>query len=55
MKRSQGKQSIKSAPRALDARRLRGVRGGDLGISVVIPPPAPELMQMQHNETLVRL
>lgn len=57
MKRS--KTTSKSATghsRALDARRLTAVRGGSaLGIAVeVITPPLP-LMQMQHNETLIRV
>lgn len=56
MKRS--KTTAKSATiqsRPLDARRLTAVRGGaGLGIGVeVVAPPLP-LMQMQHNETLVR-
>ena len=42
------------AARALDACRLSAVRGG-LGITVEAPPPAPQVMQIQHNERLLRL
>jgi len=42
--------------RALDARRLTHVRGGDgLGIDVSAPDPDPSFMSQQHNEALVRL
>jgi len=46
-----------SSGRALDARRLTHVRGGDgLGIDVSTPDPTPpSFMQQQHNEALVRL
>jgi hypothetical protein len=41
---------------ALDTRRLTTVRGGTgLGIAVEVVSPPPSLMQMQHNETLIRL
>ena len=42
--------------RAIDPRRLAGVRGGsDLGITVEVPGAAPSIMQMQHNERLIQL
>jgi len=41
---------------ALGAQRLTAVRGGTgLGIAVEVVSPPPSLMQMQHNETLIRL
>ena len=41
---------------ALGAKRLTAVRGGTgLGIAVEVVSPPPSLMQMQHNETLIRL
>ena len=50
-----GSKSTRSA-RAIDPKRLTGVRGGtDLGITVAVPREAPPLMQMQHNEQLIRL
>ena len=40
---------------ALGAQRLTAVRGGSgLGIAVEVVSPPPPLMQMQHNETLIR-
>jgi hypothetical protein len=42
--------------RALDARQLIHVRGGDgLGITVLVPDPTPSFMSMQHNEALIAL
>jgi hypothetical protein len=42
--------------RALDARQLTHVRGGDgLGIAVSVPDPTPSFMQQQHNEALIRI
>jgi hypothetical protein len=58
MKRKQCKPASKPArgARTIDPRRLTGVRGGtDLGITVVVPPPDPSIMQMQHNERLIQL
>ena len=41
---------------ALGAQRLTAVRGGNgLGITVEVVSPPPSLVQMQHNETLIRL
>ena len=41
---------------ALGTQRLTTVRGGaGLGIAVEVVSPPPSLMQMQHNETLIRL
>jgi hypothetical protein len=56
MKRKTGSTSQKSAAKthAIAAHRLTAVRGG-LGITFDVVPPPPSLMQMQHNETVIRL
>ncbi|HEX3473657.1 MAG TPA: hypothetical protein VHT91_01385 [Kofleriaceae bacterium] len=58
MKRNQPAQSKNAncKPRIVDPRRLVEARGGaDLGIAVAHRPLAPDGMQQQHNEALIRL
>jgi len=58
MKRKQPATSNQSSkqPRKLEPRRLAEARGGtDLGIAVAHRPVAEDIMQQQHNETLIRL
>jgi hypothetical protein len=47
---------LAATARALDTRRLNRVRGGDgLGITTSVPDPKPPVMELQHNEALIRL
>jgi hypothetical protein len=57
MKRKQSNASSTRDRKArqIDAHRLTSVRGGSLGITVSVDAPPPDIMQQQHNETLVEL
>jgi hypothetical protein len=58
MKRTQQARPIRSSTntrtRVIDANRLTDVRGGG-GITIQTVGPTPFGMEMQHNETFVRL
>jgi hypothetical protein len=58
MKRTQQTRSNQANrnPRIVDARRLVEARGGaDLGIAVADRPVTEDIMQIQHNEALIRI
>ena len=49
-------KTAKRAAMALGAQRLATVRGGTgLSIAIDVVAPSPSIMQLQHNETLIRL